>query len=65
MDHPEDSVCFEELQPFVRRIAHQQGQLAEKLTDLAAQRDRIASITSDMARGARLRRCLGRGGHGQ
>ena len=51
MDHPEDSVCFEELQPFVRRIAHQQGQLAEKLTDLAAQRDRIASITSHMREG--------------
>ena len=51
MDHPEESVCFEELQPFVRRIAHQQEQLAEKLTDLAAQRDRIASITSHMREG--------------
>lgn len=51
MDHPEESAGFEELQPFVRRIAKQKEQLASQLADLRAQRDRIASITSHMREG--------------
>ncbi len=51
MEHPETTVCFDELQPFVRRIARQQEQLAQRMQDLVEQRDRIASITSHMREG--------------
>ncbi len=51
LDSPDESLVYEEMAPFVRKIIHQNDQIKESMNALKAQKEEFALITENMQEG--------------
>ncbi len=51
LDNPDESLVYEEMAPFVRKIIHQNDQIKESMSALKAQKEEFALITENMQEG--------------
>ena len=51
LEHPENAVSYDEITPLLKRIAHQNRQIAKNMEELKRQREAFSTITENMSEG--------------